>query len=91
MVALGASPGNLADDREKLRSSDVDSIAMTSLLRSSDVLRADDLRFHRRLPHAAAPQRIASEIKKAAMSKPSRLQFFQKQQLYFTGSLFAPA
>ena len=32
---------------------------MTSLLRSSDVLCADDLRFHRRLSHTAAPQRIA--------------------------------
>ncbi|MEJ7591733.1 MAG: hypothetical protein WKF77_09305 [Planctomycetaceae bacterium] len=32
----------------------------TSLLRSSGVLCANDLRLHRRLPHAAAPQRIAS-------------------------------
>ena len=32
---------------------------MTSLLRSSNVLCADDLRFHRRLPHTAALRRIA--------------------------------
>ena len=36
----------------------------TSLLSSSDVLGADDLRFHRRLPHTAAPQRIANRYDK---------------------------
>ena len=63
MVALGAQPREsgrrsrvAAEQRRRFHR------GMTSLLRSSDVLCADDLRFHRRLPHAAAPQRIANRV-----------------------------
>ena len=65
MVALGAQPREsgrrsrvAAEQRRRFHR------GMTSLLRSSDVLCADDLRFHRRLPHAAAPQRIANRYDK---------------------------
>ena len=65
MVALGASPGNAATDIIKLRSCDgrwPDQQISTNLRRCSAAFsyqRHHDLRFHRRLPATAAPQRIA--------------------------------
>ena len=63
-AAVDGSPGRepreagkrFREAAEQRRKADVES---TSLLRSSGVLWANDLRFYRRLPHATAPQRIA--------------------------------
>ena len=52
---------------------------MTSLLRSSDVLCADDLRFHRRLSHTAAPQRIAKRPLQATPTVPAETAYCRAQ------------
>ena len=74
MVALDSQPREsgrrsrgAAEQRRRFH------FGITSLLRSSGVLCADDLRFHRRLPHAAAPQRIANRyLKNLGKDKASR-------------------
>jgi hypothetical protein len=63
-VAQGASPGNAPKKIVKLRSSDVYLPMWLNQRRCSAAFVYQghaDLRFHRRLPTAAAPQRIAQE------------------------------